>query len=194
MKAYLVRETHEDGCCVRFADHSVVARREGANELGTDFEAVECRRAPEFDAYAPGPVPDPVLVEHGWWFECMQCSQRICNEPTDEDGAPIELSPIYLTNWIFCTPACHEAFQAERAAEKARADAAGAAALANWPGITVRFTNGHETPARVDFAFPGGLGSVTWRVGEQTVLVPQRDVDAWNKFADECRAHSQVTG
>jgi hypothetical protein len=188
MTAYIVRETHGDGSCVRFAEQSVVARREGANELDTDFEAVECHRAGEFDAYAPGPVPDPVLVEHGWWFECMQCNQRISSEPTDEDGEPIELAPVYEGSWIFCTPKCQEAFKAERAAEKARGEAASAAALKNWPGITVRYTNGYETPARVDFAFPGGEGSVTWRLGEATVRVQQRDVEAWHRFAESCRS------
>jgi hypothetical protein len=187
MKAYVVRETYNDGCCVRFAEQSVVARREGANELDTDFEAVECRRAPEFDEYAPGPVPDRVLVEHGWWFECTQCSQRISNEPTDEDGEPIELSPIYEGDRIFCSLKCKEALEAERAADRARAEAATAAAVAKWPGITIRYTNGYAEPATVSFAFPGSEGTATWLMDAPTVSVERRDVEAWHRFAESCR-------
>lgn len=192
MKAYTVRETYGDGCCVRFAEHDVVARREGANELDVDFESVECRRSPEFDEYAPGPVPDSVLVEHGWWFECVQCSQRISNEPTDEDGEPIELSPIYERNRIFCSQKCKEALDAERAADKARADAVAKAALAKWPGITIRYTNGYAEPATVSFLFPGSEGTAMWLLDASTVSVEKRDVEAWHKFAESCRSSAQT--
>lgn len=193
MKAYVV--TDDDGCVVTFAKHAVVARREGACEIGTDFECVSCRRAPEFDQYAEqGFVPDQVLVEHGWWFECMQCSQKICSEPTDDDGEPIELTPVYEPNRVFCSQKCKDAFEAERLAWKQRGEVVAAAALKNWPGITIKHTNGYEQPARVWFSFPGGQGQCDWRMGETTLLVEQRDHEAWHRFADRVKRERSGAG
>src|ERR1700677_4212029 len=180
MKAYIVRETYGDGCCVEFADHNVVARRNGANELNTDFGGVECNRYPAFDEYAPC-VPDAVLVEHGWWFECMQCGQRISSDLEDEDGEPIELEPIYAGNHVFCPPTCQEKFKAERLYKAARAEMAVTMATQRWPGIEIRHKSGHDV-GRVEFSFPGGEGRVTWSIDKTTVLVERRDVDAWHQF------------
>ena len=65
-KAYSV-QGDEHGCVV-FAEHNVVARREGANELNIEFGDVEsCRRAPQFDQYADaGKVPVQALLDAGW--------------------------------------------------------------------------------------------------------------------------------
>lgn len=186
MKAYLVSdENGEGGAVVRFAKHAVVARREGATEMDCNFDGVSCRRYPAFDQHAETGVPDAVLVEHGWWFECMQCYQKVCSEPEDENGEPIELHPIYEPNRVFCSLGCKEAFTAERLAEKQRGEAAAAAALKNWPGITIRHTNGYEQPARVWFDFPGGQDQCNWRIGQETILVSRRDHEAWHRFAEK---------
>lgn len=184
MKAYVVTDEYGEGSgCVQFAKHSVVARREGANELNCDFDGVSCRRAPEFDTYADaGDVPPAALVEYGWWFECMQCSQKICNEPHDDDGEPVELSPVYKGTWVFCSQKCRDALHAEKAEQKARGESAASAALAKWPGIEISRTNGYENPARVWFKFPGGLGECDWRQGAPTILVQLRDQQAWKAF------------
>jgi hypothetical protein len=191
VKAFVVTDDYGEGhACVQFAEHSVVARREGANELNTDFESVNCRRAPEFDTYAEaGKVPDRVLVEHGWWFECMQCSKRICDEPYDDDGEPIELQPIYEERgWIFCSPKCRDSLYAEKAEQKARAEAAATAALAKWPGIEICHKNGYENPGRVWFKFPGGAGQADWTQGASTILIQLRDQDAWAAFEASIKA------
>ena len=197
LKAFIVRETMGDGCCVEFAAFNVVARRNGANELNTDFSGVECTRYPAFDQYAEtGVVPDPVLIEHGWWYECMQCGQKICSNPTDEDGEEIELDPVYLPNRVFCKPQCYEAFKAERAAEAARADAAAAAAIAKWPGIEVTYKNGHECTqhplGRVWFRFPGGQGTADWIVGMKVIFIEKRDQEAWKAFEDQLIAAKKI--
>lgn len=44
-------------------------------------DGVPMRRAPEFDAHAPGPVPVRVLYEAGWTVTCYQCEHEL-----DEDG------------------------------------------------------------------------------------------------------------
>jgi hypothetical protein len=71
LKAYQVTDGG-DGNCIRFATNNATARREGANEIGCDWREVEsCRRRPEFDAYAPGPIPPAVMIANNWGFECM---------------------------------------------------------------------------------------------------------------------------
>ena len=189
MKAYIVTEEHDGRGCVRFANHNIVARREGANQLDCDFESVSCRREPAFDAYADtGEVPRDVMVDHGWWFECMNCSQKICSEPENEDGEPVELAPVYEGEWCFCSQRCRHAFHAEKADQKARADAAESAALAKWPGIEICHVNGYENPARVWFKFPGGGHTqCDWTHGADTLLVPQIDLAAWRSFEDSLR-------
>lgn len=75
LKAYSVQA--EDCGCIRFAKSNVVARRQGANELDVEFEYVQsCRRAPEFDHLAPGPVSNLELFNAGWQFFCDQCELR----------------------------------------------------------------------------------------------------------------------
>lgn len=186
MKAYIVRESQGDGCCVQFANHDVVARREGANELNTEFGDVECTRYPAFDQYAPH-VPDAVLVEHGWWFTCMQCGLKICNAPEDDDGEPIVLDPVYAGDHVFCTPHCQEEFRTDRLYELCRGEMAATLAHHRWPGITVMSTNGYQHPARVWFTFPGGLSQVDWTIGAQHVYVAKRDAEAWNAFAQKIK-------
>lgn len=189
MKAFIVSDG-EEGACICFARHSVAARRDGANELNTDFEAVSCRRAPQFDQYAEaGEVPASVLVDHGWWFECMQCGQKVCDDPYDSEGDPVQLDPVFTpSGQIFCRPSCKDACAAERAEEKARGEAAAQAALAKWPGIEICSTNGYENPGRVWFKFPGGLGQADWTQGAKTIWVESRDQPAWIAFEDSIKA------
>ncbi len=73
-KAYIVSDDEESVVC--YAQHAVVARRDGAYELDEDFSYVTCRRAPEFDAMFPKGPTDLQKFEHGWRFECSLCSFR----------------------------------------------------------------------------------------------------------------------
>ncbi|MBO2700820.1 hypothetical protein [Shewanella algae] len=67
--AWQVLEDYEEHGCIVFHHHGLAARREGACELGLDFEYVECARAPQFDQYAElGKVPPMALLEAGWRF------------------------------------------------------------------------------------------------------------------------------
>lgn len=73
--AYSV-QADESGC-IRFARSGAQARREGANELEEEFEYIHsCRRAPQFDQYAPGPVPEEALWKSGWRFFCCGCDRQ----------------------------------------------------------------------------------------------------------------------
>lgn len=70
-KAYVVSDDEES--VVRYAQHAIVARRDGAYELDEDFGYVTCRRAPEFDALYPKGPTDLEKFESGWRFECSLC-------------------------------------------------------------------------------------------------------------------------
>ena len=99
LKAYSV-QGDEYGTVV-FAKHSVVARREGANELSIDFEDVEsCTRLPALDQYAvTGKVPWKVLVEeHGWHQECGWCYRRVYSDEPERVWASDEQ--------VFCCAEC----------------------------------------------------------------------------------------
>lgn len=80
LRAYSV-QTDECGCVV-FAKSGAEARRKGAGEIDLEWEDVICcRRAPLFDAFAPGPVPEEVLWANGWQFLCCRC-----DAPCQNDG------------------------------------------------------------------------------------------------------------
>jgi hypothetical protein len=91
--AYSV-QTEEYGEIV-FATNGAAARRKGAGAMDLEWEDIaSCRRAPAFDAFAPGPVPDLALWKAGWRFLCCRCecsayddglSQWIDNQPYCED-------------------------------------------------------------------------------------------------------------
>lgn len=100
LKAYSV-QGNEYGV-IEFARHSVVARRNGANELDIAFERVEsCTRVPALDEYAgrEGGVPMRVLVEeHGWSQECGYCERRVYND---------EPARVWITDkQVCCSPGC----------------------------------------------------------------------------------------
>ena len=68
--------------CIRFARNGAQARRQGAAEMDIEWEdIISCRRAADFDQYAPGPVPEIALWKAGWRFLCCQCES-----PAHDDG------------------------------------------------------------------------------------------------------------
>ena len=67
MKAFVVHDGDE-GWSIQFAEHGVVARRNGAAELDVAFGDVSCRREPGFDSFAAtGEVPAAARLAAGWW-------------------------------------------------------------------------------------------------------------------------------
>lgn len=181
--AYSVQDD-EHGCIV-FASNSATARRNGASELGCDWEDIEtCRRAPWADSYAQDRrVPPLVMIEHGWWFECCHCGERVSDDSyhDDDDGEEIPHEPVAEGQLIYCTPACRDEDQRERAERTARKAAAKHAVIKKFPGVTVEWV-GDDEPASVCFKFPGGKYTAHWKVGEDTLSVSQCDVEAWKAF------------
>lgn len=187
--AYSV-QGYEHGCIV-FASNSATARRNGASELGCDWEDIEsCRRASWADSYAQDrKVPPLVMIEHGWWFECCHCGCQVSDESTrdDDDGNEIPHKPVADGQLIYCTPECRDAEQQERAERKARKEAVIKATLDKFPGVEVKWTDDGE-PIKVSFMFPGGKYGAVWTVGDELVSISQCDLEAWYAYRAPFRA------
>jgi hypothetical protein len=197
LKAYEVRDNYEGHRVIRFATNNATARREGACELEIEWEDVEsCRRAPQFDEYAPGTVPPLTLIAHGWWFDCRGCGRRISDDSyLDDDGLDEdERTPVEDEKHnVYCSAACCATEQA-----KTRANQEARAALlelfeAKFPGAEAKMSHvygelleaseeGHGHKCSVRFTFPGAKYLSTWVYGETVVHVPMADIDAFNAW------------
>lgn len=202
LKAYEVCDNYEGYGCVVFATNSATARREGASELGTDWESIEsCRRAPHLDQYAPGPVPPLTLIEHGWWFECQHCHRRVRNDMADDieyDGIdPANLVPRQAgTHGVFCSESCECADHIARRGREEAADALREVFEAKFPGATVINVHCYDGPKLripddltrggsthvVTFTFPGSKWSSQWNFGDEECWVPSGDQEAFKAW------------
>lgn len=60
------------------------------------------RRAPEFDAHAPGPVPAEALLDAGWHIRCADCGRTLDSDSEDEEtGEPLALQ--FSGEDVFCS-------------------------------------------------------------------------------------------
>jgi hypothetical protein len=199
LKAYEVRDDYEGHCVIRFAANNATARREGANELDIEWENVEhCQRKPEFDQYAPGPVPADVLIEHGWWFECWHCDRRVSEdlkqEVEDDDLDPNDFDIITDGHAVYCSHRCQMTHWAERRAN----DSAKVALLelfeAKYPDCTIQRLHvyGQKLEPRerphggmlctVHFLFPGAKYGATYEYGSPDLYVANGDIEAYRTW------------
>jgi hypothetical protein len=92
LKAYIVFDEYgasEDGARIVFVKTPGEAKAIAASNLGIEFTEVRsdnCRRTPEYDEYAPGPVPFTRLVADGWGWFCEGCGYPLYKD-TLEEGA-----------------------------------------------------------------------------------------------------------
>jgi hypothetical protein len=121
----------EDGPMrVVFAATVAAARRAGLEDV--EYIDVGARRAPEFDRFAPGPVPLSALLEEGWYQECWGCPRHVhaYDLAIHDDGsgnARGEFDDARHAAW--CSPECR-ARDDGRTAER---EAAEAEARRRWP-------------------------------------------------------------
>lgn len=181
VKAYHVQG--DEYGVIRFASSNVVARREGANELDEEFNAVSCKRIPAADKYAPdASVPTKALVEEfGWWQECGYCNHHVDNEVEDR---------VWDGDSVYCSAECNGRhinrlmdYEAEFA--KSRQDEANAviAAQEKFPGITnVRATHNYKGEIEVYFNFPGGEQRASWKAGSSSVYPAAHEVTLFMYF------------
>lgn len=199
LKAYEVRDDYEGHCVIRFATNSATARREGANELDIEWTSVEsCQRKPEFDQYAPGPVPAQVLIEHGWWFECWHCGRRVTEdlktEVWDEGLDPDEFEVVTDGRAVYCSHTCQMTEWAERRANQAAHAALIELFEAKFPDCTIKGLHvyGQRLEYRQDkysgmlctvrFMFPGAKYGATYEYGNPSLYVANGDIDAYHAW------------
>lgn len=186
--AYKVEEGEEGCAVIVFAADEDGARQRGAAKLGVDDDEVEAPiRAPEYDHYAPGPVPAMDLLHDGWWFECAHCFTRVDDGCENDEGEPFDPVEGPTPYSIFCSPRCAaEHFVSERA--HAAAEAAliesfesryeGADIVSLYLG-PLPLTVGESS---VHFRFPGGDNVVLWKFGDARAFVNAADVDAFKAW------------
>jgi hypothetical protein len=201
LKAYIVTEDDEGHSCLIFATNSATARREGAGELGTEWDGIEsCRRAPQFDEYAEiGTVPVMVLIEYGWWYECSHCGRRVhkgMEDDLDSEGLnPADFTPRPIDDYgAFCSESCECAHHMEQRGREEAADALLEVFEAKFPGATVVSVHVYNGPKLVEnepgrpirncvsFTFPGSTRGAQWSFGEPFAMIPIVDVDAFKKW------------
>lgn len=186
LKAYHVQG--DEYGVIRFAKSNVVARREGANELGEEFNCVSCTRMPGADKYAElGRVPARDLVEEfGFWQECVYCSCHVDDETEgrvwegDTAYCDIECEARWINHRLDCEAERKRTYEAEQAAI--------AEAKARFPGITdVTAYIGHKKDITVYFRFPGGLAKASWTVGDNHAGTSRDDGEAFKTYIDSIR-------
>lgn len=143
LRAYVLRDRHDDeaGAVVVFARTAREARQHGMDDV--EYIDVAARRAPEFDAHAPGPVPLQALLDAGWHWECGGCHHQVdadgcwrCAPP----GLPEPEPPIVTERDAYCGPVCEARDQGRMRGhrlERAEREAAEAEARRRWPDATV---------------------------------------------------------
>jgi len=199
LKAYQVSDG-DDGCCVIFATNSATARREGANELNTEWEGIDyCRRAPEFDSYAPGPIPPNVKIENGWWFECFHCGRHIDDSlvqtVADEGLDSNDFAVVVHGSTVFCSHSCASVDYAYKLAKQAAYAAFVEVVESKFPGCTITYLHIYgdkleRSPAKqhggaycsANFTFPGGKYPARWDFGDEKSWVNQEDVEAFQSL------------
>lgn len=188
LKAYVVQEEDELTGGVVFARFHAEARRNGAGMYGDgDWESVMCYRAREFDAYAPGPVPALVMIQHGWWLECGHCNKRI----SEDDIQDRQLRPVELGETAYCSPWCRLDDVEKRGQHRAHEKLGAVMAAQHLPPFCT-VTNGaifSDMGRRVlgaHFTYPGDTspaGSGTWRASDPShVSIPKRDIDLFQQL------------
>jgi len=185
MKCFLVDCEQDEGSQLYFAETANQAKCYAANEAGIDYvEVTSCRRRPQYDQYAPGPVPTKVLIEDGWWFECSGCSRHVSDDESydyDEDK-PLD-GPVYRGDRVWCSARCQELADEREAKQKQEEQAVKDAVLAKWPKaekITPFSRGDHKQCAWFNF---GGKNTAQWVVGEDVVHVAGEDTEAWHVFS-----------
>lgn len=107
MKAWICgdRQDIHAGRCVAFAETAAEAEEAGGLALSWDGPADVIRPAPEFDQYAPGPVPIAVLIAHGWEWPCHHCGDLIGDEGCGYCDPPWQ-EPVHAGQRVYCNPDC----------------------------------------------------------------------------------------
>lgn len=188
--AWRVDEPEEGRGVIVFAEDATVARSMGADRLELDNDDVdEPTRTPQYDAFAPGPVPVSALIDDGWWFECAYCSTWFDGDTEENDDLhPVDPQAGPKPYTAFCCRRCAAGHEAQKRGQVAAMSALLESFSARFPGASVvdayAGTSGVlETGlARVNFRFPHGTGVCWWYFGESVAHVAQIDSEPFKRW------------
>lgn len=202
LKAYAVSDG-EDGTIVVFSPYAVTARREGANHFSIDFGEVDyCRRTPEFDRFAPGPVPAEALLDAGWWQSCRGCECRCSLDGDDEYGDPLDepMQLVFDGTDVWCSAACRAVQWAEQLRRRRAIIDLCEVVLTKWPQARIVHAHvydrlepkrpHHGNVAYAAFTLPGLEAQATWHFGDSTISLAQRDLDAYRALYQQAKPHA----
>ncbi|MEN5236645.1 hypothetical protein ABE459_03965 [Pseudomonas sp. TWI923] len=193
--AYTVETNDPEESTIQFATSNAAARRQGADEIGTDFGAVSCRRAQWADQYAGQRfIPAQAYIDAGWWFDCNHCGTKCDSDASrwdEEAETDIPLDLVFDGRVVYCSAECKEGHEAEVAARNARFEGFKERVVAAQPGVTfTEFIGGYPRCGdSARFTFPGARygGSVSEAEDGQGLkwYVAQGDKAAWDYFIAE---------
>lgn len=185
VRAYLVSDGDPETQTIQFGRTNVSARRRGANEIGTDFGSVTCRRERWADEFADqGFIPAKAYVDNGWWVGCSNCSDMVTADSfgDDDEGNTVPHEPVYCGEHLYCSPGCQESEKIAKAAAAQCKQEVIDGTLAEFPGVEVVSASEHGTDRWARFNFPGGLGAAEWRLGDSEIWIAKRDQEAWTSY------------
>lgn len=199
MLAYSVETNDPEESNIQFATSNAAARRQGADEIGTDFSGiVSCRRAHWADPYADlRYIPAKAYIDAGWWFDCNHCGTHCDSDASrfdEETETYIALDLVFDGRVVYCSAECKIGHDTEVSARNAKFEAFKDAAAKARPEVTFTgFTGGYPYCANSGkFTFPGaqygGSVSDTEDSDQLTWWVCAVDKDAWDRFAAEQEA------
>lgn len=182
--AWEVTEESEGHGCIVFHHHGLAARRNGANELNSEFENVTSKRAPAFDSYAEkGFVPTKVLIESGWWYSCLECGHKVHQD--DEVNEPADY--VYVSQHVYCSTSCQH--QRDKTIEDQKIKFESFKHLIKEKRPDLEFTDFHGSYPNITmsahFSFEGGKhkGSVKCEeLDELRWTVAHGDLQAWTDY------------
>lgn len=199
--AWQVNEPSEGHSCVVFHHHGLAARREGAGQLGEDFEYVECYRAPHFDQFSEqGHVPVIDLLKAGWWFECVQCGNRIIdgNERGADEITPLD-KVVTEKSHAYCNQACKDGYDQRIEQHNLKFEEFKASVIQARPDLDFYKFSGEwpQLTFIASFKFPGAQYGGSARdqraTGELEWYITNADKEAWDKYEAERSKSGEVT-
>jgi hypothetical protein len=210
-KAYIIHDDNEGYGTIAFHQHRIVAFINGIRQLGGDADEMSyysCRRAANLDKYAEkGEVPASVLIEYGWYIECVGCGETIDDDLLYDNN--LTTDDVQGTLWdAYCSKECEDSFKTQKQQEhlaKNRALTRAKAALMRrltptqykqiefddtklWSAVEMDHKDGVicVTKTKLYFRFPGSTGNSAHieldESGRVTFYVSQLNLDAYNAW------------
>lgn len=158
-------------------------------------------RAPQFDQWAPGPVPAVALLAEGWRLECTYCTHHVSGDGCwgcEDEGRYLDpnQTPCAKGANAFCDPECEARFEEQRA--RYRENVAEARVRARikfeelFPGIpieridtTLVSTDIISVFGIVTFRVPGGKYVSTWHEQDGMAWIAQGDLGEWIEWKEK---------